>query len=130
MKLHKEEIEKISFNKNDILNLLNDMRLLLLDVDTPTNEQRKDIIYRIAQITDKKKTAILKSPKELGVPEQILQFDKIRHFYSDTLKYYVGQRGVISLPDSASSMFDYVITFKDGYCDHVLKNWLKDFETE
>lgn len=34
-----------------IMKLLNDMRLLLLDVDTPTREQRADIIHRIAQLS-------------------------------------------------------------------------------
>lgn len=35
---------------NSIMNLLNDVRLLLLDVDTPTREQRSDIVHRIAQL--------------------------------------------------------------------------------
>jgi hypothetical protein len=34
----------------DVKRLLNDMRLLLLDVDTPTREQRKDIVERINQV--------------------------------------------------------------------------------
>ena len=33
-----------------IMKLLNDVRLLLLDVDTPTREQRSDIVHRIARI--------------------------------------------------------------------------------
>ena len=34
-----------------IMKLLIDVRLLLLDVDTPTREQRSDIVHRIAQLS-------------------------------------------------------------------------------
>lgn len=38
-------------NVRAIMKLLNDVRLLLLDVDTPTREQRSDIVHRIAQLS-------------------------------------------------------------------------------
>jgi len=37
-------------NKDEIMKLLCDIKTLLLDVDTPTREQRSDIVHRIAAI--------------------------------------------------------------------------------
>lgn len=38
-------------HNSTIMKLLNDVRLLLLDVDTPTREQRSNIVHRIAQLS-------------------------------------------------------------------------------
>lgn len=44
--------EDASFS-SDLRNLLNDVRLMLLDVDTPTREQRSDIVHRISKISER-----------------------------------------------------------------------------
>jgi hypothetical protein len=37
-------------NNSRVMQLLCDIKTLLLDVDTPTREQRSDIVHRIAQL--------------------------------------------------------------------------------
>jgi hypothetical protein len=43
-------VEKFTSTNSRVMQLLCDVKTLLLDVDTPTREQRSNIVHRIAQL--------------------------------------------------------------------------------